>query len=194
MDPLSLRISGFLQLLLDMAGRRAEAQAEYERSKDLSGDRQRWEWLALLRLWSRKDATNKAIADQFQVLTANPGLDIELNYTMQHLADRPEAALDAARQAFGDPANQDITRTISIALLGDHYGDRDLAFAAMRRIVDMRGANTYMFWMPWETGLRADPRFKAIVSDLGLVDYWRSSGNWGDFAKPIGEGDYQLCA
>jgi TolB-like protein len=33
-DPLSLRVSGHLQLFLDLAGRRDEAQAEFERSRD----------------------------------------------------------------------------------------------------------------------------------------------------------------
>jgi hypothetical protein len=27
------------------------------------------------------------------------------------------------------------------------------------------------------------PRFKALVRDLGLDDYWSKSGNWGDFFR-----------
>ncbi len=40
-------------------------------------------------------------------------------------------------------------------------------------------------------GLRADPRFKEIVRDVGLVDYWRASGNWGDYCKPVGNDDFE---
>ena len=36
-DPLSLSVSGLLQIGLDSAGRPEEAQAEFERSKDLAG-------------------------------------------------------------------------------------------------------------------------------------------------------------
>jgi hypothetical protein len=46
-------------------------------------------------------------------------------------------------------------------------------------------------WWPWETGLRADPRFKEIVRELGLTDYWRASGKWGDFARPVGTDDFE---
>ncbi|MEO6080496.1 MAG: hypothetical protein ABIQ86_12040 [Steroidobacteraceae bacterium] len=39
--------------------------------------------------------------------------------------------------------------------------------------------------------MRTDPRFKEIVRDVGLVDYWRTSGNWGDFCKPVGTADFE---
>ena len=39
--------------------------------------------------------------------------------------------------------------------------------------------------------LRTDPRFKVIVRDLGLVDYWRASDKWGDFCKPSGKDDFE---
>jgi DNA-binding winged helix-turn-helix (wHTH) protein len=29
-----------------------------------------------------------------------------------------------------------------------------------------------------------------IVRDLGLVDYWRASGNWNDFCRPLGKDDF----
>jgi hypothetical protein len=39
--------------------------------------------------------------------------------------------------------------------------------------------------------MHADPRFKSILRDLGLVDYFRSSGRWGDFCKPVGQDDFE---
>jgi hypothetical protein len=42
--------------------------------------------------------------------------------------------------------------------------------------------------------VRADPRFKALVRDLGLYDIWRSSGEWGDFARAKGENDFDIVA
>jgi hypothetical protein len=29
------------------------------------------------------------------------------------------------------------------------------------------------------------------VRELGLVDYWRASGKWGDFARPVGTDDFE---
>jgi hypothetical protein len=40
-------------------------------------------------------------------------------------------------------------------------------------------------------GLRANPRFKDLLRQLGLVDYFRASGNWGDFCKPLGTEDFE---
>jgi hypothetical protein len=30
------------------------------------------------------------------------------------------------------------------------------------------------------------------LRDLGLVDYWRTSGNWGEFARPVGTEDFEV--
>jgi hypothetical protein len=29
------------------------------------------------------------------------------------------------------------------------------------------------------------------VRELGLADYWRASGNWSDFARPLGTDDFE---
>jgi hypothetical protein len=33
---------------------------------------------------------------------------------------------------------------------------------------------------------------KQLVRDLGLHDYWRKSGRWGDFARPVGNDDFEI--
>jgi hypothetical protein len=109
------------------------------------------------------------------------------------LAERPddrETALAAIRQAFEDPASQDSGQLLTIALYADHYGDKDLALSAWRRtFVDHRETSFPLLWYPFESNLHADARFKQILRDLGLVDYFRSSGKWGDFCAPVGKDD-----
>jgi hypothetical protein len=111
------------------------------------------------------------------------------------LADRPDdkqAALVAVRQAFADPASQTSSRLFSIALFADHFGDKNIALAALRgAFVDRREIAFPLLWYPYETDLHADPRFKAILRDLDLVDYFHTSGKWGDFCGPVGNDDFE---
>jgi hypothetical protein len=45
-------------------------------------------------------------------------------------------------------------------------------------------------WDSFYADMRKLPDFKTLVQEKGLVDYWRSSGNWGDHCKPVG-GDFE---
>ena len=81
-----------------------------------------------------------------------------------------------------------------IALWADYFGDKDLALAAMRRGISKTTFDQFSLtslWYPYATGLRSDPRFKEIVRERGMVDYWRASGEWGDFCKPMGTDDFE---
>jgi TolB-like protein len=191
-DPLSIGPSLNLQVVLDMVGRPAEAQAEYERGRKLVGDHGIEDSFALIRLWKRKDAQLAAIKAQFGVLLNDP---TAVTPFMRTVAERPDdkgAALAAVRQAFADPARQNSPSMITVALYADHFGDEDIALAALRRaFVDHREIAFFLLWYPYETDLHADPRFKQILRDLGLIDYFRASGKWPDFCKPVGKDDFE---
>jgi adenylate cyclase len=193
LDPLSLSISGFLQVGLDLAGRPAEADAEFERSKDLAGDRAIWEWLALTRLWRREKNTDPAATKvQFDVYSRHESLPMPVLRSIAASLDDRAAALTAIRNAFEDPAYQDGTRMSVLGHCADHFGDRDLTLAALRRnLVELNGTSFSNLYAPFETAARTDPRFKDIVRELGLADYWRASGQWGDFAQPLGANDFE---
>ena len=42
-------------------------------------------------------------------------------------------------------------------------------------------AHAQELFMPWMAPMRADPRIIPVFERLGLLDYWRDSGNWPDF-------------
>ncbi len=192
-DPLSLVASGFLQLALDDAGRPDDAQVEYERSKDLAGDHGLWDWAAVTRLWRRKGADPSAIKAQYGVFLRNQSRPMALHRVLLDRLDDMNSARVAIRQAFEDPANQDSLRMAEIVCCADHFGDKDLALAALRRtFLELNGISYSMLWYPSEIGFRTDPRFKMLIRDLGIYGYWRTSGKWGDFARAKGDDDFEI--
>jgi TolB-like protein len=44
-------------------------------------------------------------------------------------------------------------------------------------------------WWPLPSSVRKTERFKKLVRDAGLVDYWRARG-WPDLCKPVGASDF----
>jgi adenylate cyclase len=190
-EPLSLEVSTLLQIALDNAGMRAEALAEFERSKDLPGDRAMLEYFAILRLLETKDFVGaKRQFDRFMLYES---LVLPVHQEMRDVLDQPEAMLVLLRRAHDDPGYQDSTRQSILAEWAAHYGDFDLAYAAFRRaLIDLTATWYVDFWRPHYAVVRRDPRFEPLLRELGLVDYYRSSGKWPDLLRPAGDGDFEV--
>ena len=60
-------------------------------------------------------------------------------------------------------------------------GDQSLALDALRA----RGPtqNVFPIWRAALSDVRRQPGFEQLVKDLGLVDYWHTSGEWGEFCR-----------
>ena len=189
-DPLALGMSFDLQALLDISGRYAEAEAEYVRSKDLIGNRSVVEWRAMTRLMARRDARFKQrFATYFEAGHSWTAFDSQLLQVLEE----PAAGLSILRAAFKDQAYQDGARLAAVAMWAVYFGDQDLAIQALRRgFVEMHGVTVIEIWHPAFAELRRDPRFKDIVRDIGFVDHWRKTGNWGDFARAVGDDDFEI--
>jgi len=191
-EPLSLEASIIVQIMLDNVSEHAEAQAEYERSKDLAGDRAIAEWWALKRCWWRGDDAAR-VRQQFVRYLSYESLILPVFRDLVEALVDPAAALALIRSAHDDPAYQDASRQSVLSSCAARYGDQDLALAAMRRsLFDLNSVTRLWIWEPTFAKLREDPRFKDVLRDLGLVDYWRSSGKCGDLVRPAGDDDFEV--
>ena len=78
------------------------------------------------------------------------------------------------------------------AMIAAHHGGIDLAIDFLRDeyLVDGFGA-WYVMWFPQLKQVRASPKFKTFLIDLGLPDMWRKTGSWGDFCEPLGDYDFR---
>jgi hypothetical protein len=73
-----------------------------------------------------------------------------------------------------------------------YYGDTDLAVARAATFVEQLGVGAAnLVWHPGLADARRTAAFEDLVRDLGLVDYWRETGGWGDFCQPLREGGFE---
>jgi adenylate cyclase len=191
-DPLSPVVSAHLQMAYYIDRRDEESRAEYERTLDLPGLREMQEHTTLFREWDLDDL--EATRTRFHRYLDAQALRISFQAKCAEALDQPEFCKDLLRQALEDPANHDASRTMIIGIEAGLYGDDgSLAVEAFRRaLLEFDFYAKFVLWWPTLRRARQTPGFKQLIRDLGVYDYWRKSGQWGDFARPLGDDDFEL--
>jgi hypothetical protein len=112
------------------------------------------------------------------------------------------AATDAAERQCDAPGPRDeliLARTClsAMAMLGRNDAAFRLVDELYPNVLPAAGDDADGLWlaarptawdptdlfMPWMASLRADPRMIPVFERLGLLGYWRKSGNWPDFCQ-----------
>jgi adenylate cyclase len=189
-DPLSLLVAMQLAQYLYCVGRVVEAEAEYVRALPLQGLREPIEHFALFWTWETGDLGRTKL--QFRRFLDCQHRPTPILEEVLRVIDRPAECLTLIRRAFDDPAYQDSTRIMFLSWYAARLGDTELAVAALRRCyVQMKGIFLSPLWFPFFSPIRKTPAFKQLVRDLGIYDAWRAIGQWGDFARPVGDDDFE---
>jgi adenylate cyclase len=191
-DPLSVGGAWALQFHLDCADRFADAEAEYQKSGTLlPGAFRPMQWEAI----RRKVAMGELEAARAEFAAAYAGSADYFPYGADLTAGfgDPSKAGAVLRAVLEKAVTHDQLALMTIADCAVLAGDDELALEVMRRAYfEARGVMKIGLWHPIYAHLRTDPRFKQIVQDLGLADYWRRTGEWGDFARPLGNDDFEM--
>lgn len=114
-----------------------------------------------------------------------------LTRTMLSLLDAPEAARSRLHEFHEDPDFGSVFARFGIAVWASYFGDPELALATYRELFEVEEPNIFMVWRPIEEKTRRLPGFADLVQELGLVNYWRSTDNWGDFCQQDGGADVE---
>jgi TolB-like protein len=175
---------------LDCAERYHEAEAEQQRIAGMSTDQTIPEYFALLRCMARDDVTR--VKQQFRRYLSLLHEFLPIHEQVLGCFDDRSAVLDLVRGAFEDPAYQGPARMNGLGQLAAYFSEPELALACLRRaFVDKRGGQVVGLWHPLFASVRKTAGFKQLVRELGLYDYWRSTGHWGDYARARGPGDFE---
>lgn len=142
---------------------------------------------------SRRDLTGlrKAIDELLAAGVGQPFLRETKSVPLEDSAAYRKA-LRKQVESQGFPAA--VGGTTRIAQWASFFGDRELALQAFEV---MRGQNFSIetlaeeLWRPSVAALRNEPKFKQVLRELGIEDYWRSTGNWGRFCQPEGAVEFQ---
>ena len=190
-----LDVFGRLNTLLayEIAGQSARAEQEVQHVLQMPGGYS----MPLLSTVIARAMGQRDIAKLRQILPSLDGLgpsgaDAAANVRL--LVDDPQGALRRLRAQVAESGfSGDVVARGNVIQSAAYLGDKELALKALVDFFDQKfsfEAVAFVFWRPVIQNLRGEPEFKAQIRKIGLVDYWRSSGNWGDFCKPLGKDDF----
>jgi adenylate cyclase len=177
--------------LLFYAGERAESELEYERERERPGSPFVAEMLACGRMMALGE---HARAKRCLELTAAADPQPSSVYReMAGVFDDPSAARALIRGFVDRPsARGDLARLHSLAPFACYFGEHDLCVSIYRRFArQLIGIYILKFWHPLYAEMRKLPAFKELVKEVGLVTYWRTTGEWGEFARPLPNDDFE---
>jgi len=203
LEPRALFLSRDLQFDYVAARRYEDAEAEYQRGRELEGSQLEPDYLAFFRQLAGKRPGG---LEELRILhrrLAGKSREYDTPFFRDLGArlDNREAMLALVRKALADESyggGADLAYLWTSA--ADALGDADLAVAALRKDLEARkgfkeGSMEQFpyvaFWNAPYSSLRAHPDYKKLLIQAGVANYWRHTGKWGDGCEPLGEDDFE---
>ncbi|ANB18806.1 winged helix-turn-helix domain-containing protein [Dokdonella koreensis] len=200
-EPMALFLSRDLQFDYTAARRYQDAEAEYQRGRKLEGNQLEPDYVAFFRQLAGKRPGGLEDLRELHRRLVRQSFDTPFFHDLGKVLDDREAMLALVRKALADDAYDggiDVAHAwINVA---DALGDADLAVAALRKNLQTQAGFKegsmaqfpyVAFWNAPYSDLRAHPDFKTLLTEAGVVAYWRQTGHWGDGCEPVGTDDFQ---
>jgi tetratricopeptide (TPR) repeat protein len=190
-DPLDVFAGSNLVLAYELNGDFDRADAEMQRLLQLPGGRTpALLGTAVSRALGRHDEAKLKSA---LAAVKEAGADVSRVDGQSMLGDTA-VALRKLQQQYEARDQANIYTLSSIAQWAAYLGDPDLVLKALEAM-SHKGYSfeiwAWTVWRPVMRDLRGQPEFKNLISEIGVADYWRATGKWGDFCKPVGKGDFE---
>lgn len=190
-DPLDNRAANRLADALRLVGRPADAQAVVARfGTGRVPMAFTWATEEFWRLMEYGSSTTPADLAAMQRMLEGPlGSRVEeIAGVSSRMVGNPQAVRAALRRTLDDPEMNNELRMTLLAPLATFFGHDDLGFEALRRIALESRVSSLG---PWSfPRLREGARFRQLLRDMRLVDFWRQANRWSDFCRPL-ETDFE---
>jgi len=127
------------------------------------------------------------------IMAAQPPTElstIKLYAPVLKVFDSRERVLSTLRAVYADNDSRWPSKLHDIAFLAAYFGDSELALQTFGEELSKSSIRLFAVWYPLMADVRKSQGFKAVVTDLNLVAYWRASG-WPDQCRPLGVEDFE---
>lgn len=174
-----------LAMAYHQVGDDESAEAELQRAEDLVGDRDAIDGTRLMFALGHRD---EEIIESFLTEAIDAGNPVAAS--LEPVLDAPETAgtvLRRLRDTSGDSPNA----RGRLALWAAYFGEPALAVELIRDDALEAPLDVQRIWLPLMRDARRTQAFEDLVTDLGLVDFWRVRG-WPTLCRPLG-GDGFEC-
>jgi TolB-like protein/DNA-binding winged helix-turn-helix (wHTH) protein/Tfp pilus assembly protein PilF len=191
-EPLDKNYALTLGNAYEFSGNFKASRKEYKRGKSLEGDH------TFLNFNISALAMETGDRDMLDTILKNrinddffPPDNRSLTSTMHSLLDAPEKARAELYRLYNDPKYNHIITRIAMAHWASYFNEPQLALKIYTELSESKKLPIVVIWRPLHKEMRELPGFKDLVTKLGLVDYWRTTGNWGEFCHPVGDDDFE---
>jgi TolB-like protein/class 3 adenylate cyclase/predicted Zn-dependent protease len=189
LNPLDVDISWNLSSVLFNSKRIDEALEEARRGRKLDGHDTLFVAMEILVALENNDRPQAAaiIASYYNLEGDYPDATM-LRLAELLLMEDKKAALAELETLSKESGIPPITK-LYLAHVASVLGDAELAFEKLlesEHIVLLSAV-----WHPIHRAIWLLPAFKTYVRDVGIYDYWRTSGEWPDLCRPVGDDDFE---
>jgi adenylate cyclase len=191
LEPLDVGISVLLAVAYDHVGQSKDALAECDRGDSIGGEETHSRGVALMVALGMRDRAE--IERRLLKLIESDQISGFLHERVRPLLDDPSAALAELHRLNADPAFASYQDWVVVASWAAYFGDQALVLTAWNQMCaqyDLTGLGL-VIWMQLFRDMRRLPGFNESLRELGLVDYWRTTDDWGDFCHPVGDDDFE---
>ena len=186
-NPLDANAAWLLGEIYSYSGNFKAALDEFDRGQKLGIPAEPLWAAAVMTAMAAGD--RKLIEARLDAVISKRTVGFDVYTAMRPRLDKPAEALAELRRLHaGKPLPQ---ADATIAAWAAYFGDPAFALEILSTMEPRgRPGDILRYWRPIMKDVRKLPGFKELVSEPGLVDYWRTNG-WGDFCQPIGQTDFE---